>query len=132
MKKILSSKTAFLFILLMAFAVGFGQSRSVEAAANIKFNATNVNLPGGCTQLIGNLVNHGNEGATIESAVVKITIFDMNGRKIWSDVCNFTDVDVWVPAGGNLTHQFNIWNDNCPSYSGRVRFQWSVDLFWEN
>ena len=130
MKKIMPKQAVFLFVLLVAFAVGFGQSRSVEAAANIKFNATNVNLPGGETVITGVFVNHGNEGATVTSAVIKVQISDANGRPIWSDTCNFTDVDVWVPAGGSVTHAFHIHNDNCPGYDGRIKWHVNAQIFW--
>ncbi len=130
MKKFFSKQAAFLFILLMAAVFCFEPSHVANAGANIKFNATEVYLPGGETVIVGNFVNRGNEGATITSAVIKVQISDANGRPIWSDVSNFTDVDVWVPAGSSLTHAFHIHNDNCPSYNGRIKWHVSADVFW--
>ena len=132
MRKILSKQAAVLFVLLMAFAVSFGQTRSVDAAANIMFNATRVDLPGGQTVITGNFVNHGNEGATVRSAVIEVQITDANGRPIWSDSCNFTDVDVWVPAGASHTHAFHIHNGNCPNYNGNIKWHVNADLVWES
>ncbi len=130
MKKILSKQAVFLFVVLMAFAIGFGQVRSADAAANIQFNATAVHLPGGQTVITGNLVNYGDMGATVGRAVISVQITDANGNPIWSDSGNFPNVGVYVPEGGSLTHTFHLHNGNCPSYNGQIKWHVSTDLWW--
>ena len=132
MKKTVSKQTTFLFVLLMAFAISFGQSRITYASANIKFDTTNVYLEDGRTRMVGVFTNYGDEGATVTDATFQVDITTPDGRYIWSDSGDFSDIDAWVPAGGQVTWTFNINNDNCPEYQGR--FKWNVNnrIWWES
>ncbi len=130
MKKIFSKQAVFFFVLLMAFAVGVGQARIADAAANIQFNPTAVSLPGGEVVISGNFVNYGDMGATVGGVAISVQISDAYGNPIWADSYNFANVGVYVPAGGSLPHNFHIQNGNCPSYNGQIKWHVSSDLWW--
>lgn len=130
MKRILFKPSVLFFVFLMTLVVGVGQPREVNAAAHITFNATSVNLPGGCTEIEGVFLNSGDSGATVYAAAMKVNISDTNGNHIWSDSCNFSNMSVYVPAGSQIRHRFTIHNGKCPRYNGRIRWNVNNDIWF--
>ena len=118
-------KGLLLVTLMMAIVVGFSQPRFADAAANIKFEATDVYLQQGYVRIVGYFYNNGDNGAAVSTASMNVAIADSNGNHIWADSCTFHNVQAYVGAGGRTNWMFDIKNPNCPYYSREIR--WSVD-----
>lgn len=131
MKKGLVYRSTFVLILLVAFVLGFGQLSVTNAAANIKFDTTEVNTPGEGLEVHGIFTNFGNDGATVTGVALDVRVTDANGNPIFADSCNFPDVDIWVPARGQTPWTFFIHNVNCPAYQGEIKWQAQNQIFYE-
>ncbi len=121
MKRIFFKQAVLLFV--MAVVVSMGQLRMADAAASIKFDATEVHLPGGEMVIIGTFTNYGNEGGTVTSAALDVDITDENGNFLWKDSALFSSVGVYVPAGGQHRHVFHIHNEKCFGYNGTIKWR---------
>lgn len=120
-----------LSMMLVFAACLFGilaQMTEVSAQAQINFNAAGVYLRDGKTVVEGYLVNSGDTGATVSSAKISVFVRDSANNPFWEDSGIFSNVGVYVPAGGSVGHTFNIFNDRCRYYGGTIRWSVHTDL----
>ena len=104
-------KLSMMLVLAMCLLAGFVQTAEVSAQAHINFNAAGVYLRDGKTVVEGYLVNSGDTGATVSSAKISVLVRDSANNPFWEDSGLFSNVGVYVPAGGSVGHTFNIFND---------------------
>ena len=123
-------KLSMMLVLAMCLLAGFVQTAEVSAQAHINFNAAGVYLRDGKTVVEGYLVNSGDTGATVSSAKISVLVRDSANNPFWEDSGLFSNVGVYVPAGGSVGHTFNIFNDQCRYYGGVTRWSVHTDLWY--
>ena len=123
-------KRLVLLAMLLTFAVCFGQENLVSAAADIRFDATEVEYVRGKTVISGVFSNYGDVGARVQTARIKVYIFDDDENYLFHDISEFTNVGVYVPAGTQVRHKFNIYNRRAVGYHGRIKWDVNTRLYW--
>ncbi len=118
-------------VMLLAF-VSFSFNAKTEATAVINYNATEVHTPGGQTFIGGYFVNSGNVDALVTNVELSVNINDAYGNYLWNDYSTFSNVGVYVPAGGSVYHTFTIWNNNAPRYDGTIRWNVNTNMYWQS
>ncbi len=112
MKKILSRQAAFFVVLLLAVAVGFVPARISEAAAQIYFIGTEMNIVNGQIEIGGVFVNDGDQGGTVKAAKASVEVSDWEGVR--TEVGRVSNIDVYVSAGTESRYVFCFPNSTIP------------------
>ncbi len=123
-------KIVVFMVMVLACFIGFGVSGDTkcDASANVKFQTTNVYLYSGKAVIEGYFYNEGDTGASVTNVALSYTASDGAGNYIFSDSCNFRNVNAWVPAYGNAPWRFTITNSNTPGYGGSIRWHVEYDV----
>lgn len=126
MKKILSKPTACLFVLLLTFAVSFGQFSAAEAEPKLAYQPTAVGASkNGYMVVVGDFINSGDEDATITDVIIFMEVTNRNGNPILIDSLEIHNLSIWVPAGGRVNGQGFRLVENRSSFQGA---RWNVEV----
>ncbi len=126
MKKILSKLTACLFVLLLTFAISFGQFSDAEAGPKLAYQPTAVGpSKNGYMIVVGDFINSGDEDATITDVTIFMEVTDRNGHPVLIDSVNYHNLSIWVAAGGRVNGQGFKLVENRSSFQGT---KWKVEV----
>lgn len=125
----------FRFLAVLALFFVWAAALPQEAAAKpyIKFSVEKVHLHhAGEVEVVGYLVNSGDQGAYVKWTDLDITLIADNGQEMWSDygIRHYVN-DVYVPAGEYKAYTCYVQNPNIPSYHGKYRFRCHTNTHWE-
>ena len=118
-------RVALVFALATIFSACLLQS-NVEAGANIDWTTTDVILEYGKCTVKGYFTNSGDVGGTVTNIKFIVDVkTSKNGSNIYSAVWNHSPKNVYIPAGAQISWNFWLNDEHCPSWS-KDGYYWVV------
>lgn len=88
--------------------------------SNIVLEVPRFEMSGGKASLMVTITNNNKEGVTIQEGIIEAKFDDPNGQLIWQGWSYFEGINLYIPAGEQRRHTFNIIDPNCPHYEGKA------------